>query len=488
VAGIIIKGMISVMKYFTRLILAAFLICVLFAPSDAAEDRIRVGIMAFDSKTPSVSQQQAAIISDVLTGQLASSKTIAVYERQQLEQIAAEQRLGMSGLVDINTAVEIGKIIGLQYVLLGSVTELEQGAGGFAVGFIGSATHEAKATIDARVINVTTGEIEVAISASGESKSEGTVFSYGGITGAQATFGDIEARAISDAVIKLAHRIRDSLGGESSHILTVEQSKCTINIGSTMGAKVGTTYLVYAEGRMIMDMDGTPLGRDKLPLAALKVTNVSGNFSECVVAAPSKSSVLARGDKIEPISAKELKNIKYPAKRPAEASRLSSDTMAALFGDGGGTPAPTKEAPTSASETPEVSSPASVSEPASDVLTPEPAVAATPSPARNLDFDPNQSTEEKVITAYAISEHDKNTLGIQQRGAFSLYRNKNYKGALRRFAELTEAYPSVNYLAAYWAGMSALKLKDKEGAAEWFDRAIKINRKYKPAIDEKAKL
>jgi TolA-binding protein len=266
-----------------------------------------------------------------------------------------------------------------------------------------------------------------------------------------------------------------------------------------MGAKVGATYLVYADGRQVLDMDGVPLGRDKIPLAALKITSTSGNFSECVVAAPSKASVLARGDKIEPRSSKELKDIPFPRERPRDATARSSDTMAALFGNDS---ASVRTGAVSPSETPALPAPDSpedletqevvpiTPEPLTREPLPENTQDTLPAATALLDFDPNESTDSKVIDTYLIADHEKRTLAIQQRGAYNMYKNKNYKGALESFSQLAEAYPSVNYLSAYWAGMSALKMKggSKEEAAKWFDMSIEINPNYQPSIDQKVKL
>jgi TolA-binding protein len=94
-----------------------------------------------------------------------------------------------------------------------------------------------------------------------------------------------------------------------------------------------------------------------------------------------------------------------------------------------------------------------------------------------------------VIKTYSISLPDQRTLEIQHRGAWNLYSKKNYKAALDKFSELVDAYPDDNYLSAYWAGMSALKIKGrKDEAASWFERALDINADYQPAIDELGKL
>lgn len=49
---------------------------------------------------------------------------LRVLERQNMQTILQEQRLALSGRMDESSAVEIGKMLGVQYVLLGQVTSL----------------------------------------------------------------------------------------------------------------------------------------------------------------------------------------------------------------------------------------------------------------------------------------------------------------------------------------------------------------------------
>ncbi|MDR2137068.1 MAG: hypothetical protein LBO68_02150 [Synergistaceae bacterium] len=102
--------------------------------------------------------------------------------------------------------------------------------------------------------------------------------------------------------------------------------------------------------------------------------------------------------------------------------------------------------------------------------------------------DADLSTDAAVIQSYpSLSAQDKNMLSIQHRSAYNLYTKKSYRKAYDAFSKLADDYKG-NYLSAYWAGVSALRQNKKTDAAKWFDRALEINPKYQPALDEKAKL
>lgn len=473
-------------------VLLVFFFCLLVTNAEASE-KIRLGVLRFESKADGVSDQQAEIITDLFTRELANSRTIAVYEREQLEHIGKEQRFGMSGLVDINTAVEVGRIAGLQYILLGSVTELTQNVSGGGVAFIGAAMHEARATINVRVIDVATSEVRLALSETGHSSNTTAVLALGDKAAfATSQFGGIQARAIADAVAKLGHSLRSGTTGEASHVLAVSNNTYILDVS----AKEGALYLVYAEGRSILDMSGRVLGRDKLPIAVLKVRD--SNYGHCVavLAEGCKGDLIRRGDKVEPVTKEKSKQLLSGKHFITDRPSMSSNTFEQIFG--GNQPLPE---PDPVSETPEVyssnvsyttTSPVDVIESVPSAPAPSPPPPLTPiaadAPRVIEGFDPNTSTDAKVIDTYPLSSTARNTLGIKQRGAYNIYRKGQYKKAFEIFVTLVDEDYHGNYLSAYWAGMSAMKLRSYKEAAKWFDRAILINPNYKPAVDARAKI
>jgi len=309
--------------------------------SAEASDKIRIGVLDFQSKADGVSHRQAQIITDLFTRELANSKSIAVYEREQLAKVGEEIKLSMSGLVDMNTAVEVGRIAGIQYILTGAVTELsgkKSGGGGYVpirgapiIGGIavGGGASRATATIDIRVIDTTTAEVVLALSESGSAVNTASAVAIAGFAAAEAEFGGLEARAIADAVTRLSNGVRGVLGDEYSRVVAVSGNNFTIDVGSTMGAKVGALYLVYADGAAIRGMDGELLGREKIPLAVLKVSSVSSQHSTCALVPGCTGKLIQRGDKIEPVAVGSTKNIKFATTRPAVSK--SSETLEELL-------------------------------------------------------------------------------------------------------------------------------------------------------------
>ena len=82
-------------------------------------------------------------VSAMLVTEFAVRDGLEVLERQQIQDLLQEQRLALSGRVDESSAVEIGKLLGVQYVFHGSVVSIAT-----------------QLRIDIRAVDVETSEIK----------------------------------------------------------------------------------------------------------------------------------------------------------------------------------------------------------------------------------------------------------------------------------------------------------------------------------------
>ena len=73
-------------------------------------------------------------ISDMLATALVKSGKFLVVERKDLEKVLDEQKLGASGIVTAETAPAMGRVLGVDMIVVGSVSELvEDGVTGYLV-------------------------------------------------------------------------------------------------------------------------------------------------------------------------------------------------------------------------------------------------------------------------------------------------------------------------------------------------------------------
>ncbi len=175
------------MRLFKRTFLT-FLTILLFLPSLSLAKGPRVAVFDFDfaavHKWWEWDWDIGKGISDMLVTELVNDGTYRVVERKALDKILAEQDFSTSDRANPETAAKIGKILGVKYIIIGSITTFgmdtkQVGVGGGAwsrslgIGAIGTKKTKAKVVINARMIDVDTGEIVAVAKGTGESKRSG---------------------------------------------------------------------------------------------------------------------------------------------------------------------------------------------------------------------------------------------------------------------------------------------------------------------------
>ena len=82
-----------------------------------------VGFAVVNVKSPWVAREFVDPVTRILEANLVKYPEIAVFTRKDLEEVLAEQKLELSGLVE--NPVELGRLVGVRYVLVGEITELD---------------------------------------------------------------------------------------------------------------------------------------------------------------------------------------------------------------------------------------------------------------------------------------------------------------------------------------------------------------------------
>ena len=171
---------------------------VVAAPAAAQSTRPTVAVLSFEYGTVqrwwSNNQDIGEGISDMIVDELVNDGSYRVIERKRLDAILAEQNFSNSERADpsAKTLAQIGKALGVKYLIVGSITKFgtEQsnrsfGGGGygsaFGLGQVGTSKGKANVAITARMIDTSTGEIMA--SAKGEGTSKRSGFLLGGAGG-----------------------------------------------------------------------------------------------------------------------------------------------------------------------------------------------------------------------------------------------------------------------------------------------------------------
>ena len=262
------------------------------AASAVAQPKRRVAVMNFDYAT--VRSSVAAVygtdqdigkgIADLIVENLVQSGKYSVIERKAIDKIMAEQNFSNSDRVDANSAAKIGRILGVDAIIMGSITQfgrddqskgvaggaMDRLGGRFGLGGVRRTQAKAVVGVSARMVNTDTAEILATAKGVGQSSRSGT--SLLGAGGGQIVGGGaadmtsknfantILGEAVNNAVVQLCGQLDYSAAKLPAKVFVLQGlvadasgGQLVINIGSRAGVKVGDRLQVRRKIRDVKD-------------------------------------------------------------------------------------------------------------------------------------------------------------------------------------------------------------------------------------------
>ncbi len=237
-----------------------------------------------------VNAKLAESVEEGVINELVNIKGAKVFTRTDLQKVLQEQKFQMSGLVDDNTAVRIGKLAGVRYVVTGAINnvdlkwvDLEDLKGGLqkhaglvgSVLAVGAASQEGwniSVTISVRMIDVETGEIITSKQVSGRHIIGKTPYpSYDALIGG---IKKASEKAIAD--LRPDYSKHFSPKGYIYEVRRSQDGKVRValtNMGTQQGVDKGTVLYVYTLEEVQDPIKGTKkCALSKLPVV-LKVSD-----------------------------------------------------------------------------------------------------------------------------------------------------------------------------------------------------------------------
>ncbi|OQX87046.1 hypothetical protein B6D60_04815 [candidate division KSB1 bacterium 4484_87] len=269
-----------------------------FAPYSGI--RKRVAVLDFENVSGFGTEKFGSAIADMLVSRLARSGRFILIERSSIQQILREQALGQSGVITEESAPQVGKLLGVETLVMGKIIYAGQQTGGgkikndedkwkFAlkatVGFV---------TISYRMVSVETGEVIFADNVSEKEIRPGiglqtkdydfdTMFDFD-----ETVVGIAVQKAINKIALKIAS-YADAIQWVGTVIQTKNDSIVYFKPGVASGIKRGQIFNVF---------DANPLaGR---PKARIKATGFIGD--KVTRARLVIGSNVARGDRVKLLS------------------------------------------------------------------------------------------------------------------------------------------------------------------------------------------
>ena len=261
-------------------------------------------------------------ICDLLVKHLVRDGSYTVIERRMLDKILAEQNFSTSDRANPATAAKVGKILGLDAIVVGSITQFGNetkttkiggaggGIGGFGIGGFGKSKSKAIVTIDARLIDVDTAEILAVADGKGESKRESTSLLGGGGSwhgwgagGVDFGSSDFEQTILGEAIKQAVEQLSAGVIAAKDKLQTrvvvveglvaaVDADSVVLNVGAKAGLKAGDQLSIERVTKEIKDpATGKVIRRMSSKIGVIAVSEVDDVSAVCRIVSGSDFKV-----------------------------------------------------------------------------------------------------------------------------------------------------------------------------------------------------
>jgi curli biogenesis system outer membrane secretion channel CsgG len=292
------------LKKVSFLLISVFLLVMLGSPV-WAQDLYSIAVLPFDDG--SIDENWwgdydigTGVADEFVTALLdLKPRQFRVMEREQIQMVLDEQQFGASGMVDASSAAQIGKILGVQFLLMGRVTEFSNKTAGGSLSLggkgLGLQTTTSRVVIDARLVDTTTAEIIVAAKGEGEKKQPNISLQYDWNTldfsseEFRATnLGKALREAVDKVVAALAKKVATyepaPIQGLTGLVAYADANRVILNIGAMNGVQEGMIFVVNKLIQEIKDpVTGEVIDAITEKVAELKVTEVKERTATCSI-------------------------------------------------------------------------------------------------------------------------------------------------------------------------------------------------------------
>ncbi len=269
-------------------------------------------------------------ISDLTVKYLVQDGTYSVIDRKAMDKILAEQNFSNSDRANPTSAAKLGKLLGVDAIIVGSVTQFGNdtkntnigggggGWGGYGIGGFGHKKTKAIVAVDARIINIDTAEIMAVAEGKGESSRESTSLLGGGSNwhgwgGGAVDFGssDFQQTILGEAVNAAVQQMSTELIADNPKleartisveglVAAVDGGQVILNVGGKAGLKKGDQLTVERVTREIKDpTTGAVIRRMTSQVGVITLTDVDDISA---VGTPVSGSGFKVGDAVKTVT------------------------------------------------------------------------------------------------------------------------------------------------------------------------------------------
>ncbi len=251
----------------------AIMFCFLAVSSAQADfKKTKIAVLDFSLQGQGYeTTDMGAIVAEWFITALVKEGRFDVVERALLQKIVAEQKLGITGVVDESSAAQLGRVLGVKIIISGSVLKLQN-----------------VLEVNARIIDVETGSI---IAAENVKSSSST--------------------SLQSLIVQMSQIIIKNFPLEG-YIVKRSGKNVTIDLGRLAGVREGMEFITFKEGNIIKHpRTGEVLDVEQIKTGKIKISSVRGKISTAVISKEEKGSKIKYGQLVKSVAGE----LKPPAKQ-----------------------------------------------------------------------------------------------------------------------------------------------------------------------------
>ncbi|MEN8189522.1 MAG: FlgO family outer membrane protein [Thermodesulfobacteriota bacterium] len=266
-------------------------LCMLPVLAQADFEKTKIAVLPFNLQGEKFeTDDMGKIVSEWLITAFVKDGRFEVIERKLLGQVLEEQQMVEAGVVNQDTAMEIGRLLGVKVIISGSVMKLGQ-----------------VIEVNSRIIDVSSAAIITA-----ENVRSTQVIS------------------LQELVFEMAEKIIKNFPLEG-YVANRDANQVVIDLGRLAGVKSGMHFMVYEEGDVVRHPKTDEILYVKqIKTGTIEITGVQTKISEGIIVEEVMPDAIKYGHFVKSVKRSEKKNGKeYTIVKAKGASHLFVDTLPA---------------------------------------------------------------------------------------------------------------------------------------------------------------
>jgi len=241
------------------------LMLLLMMPLTAGADfkKTKVAVLDFQLQGEGYeTKDMGMIVAEWFITALVKEGRFDVVERALLQKILSEQQMSISGIIDENSATQLGKILGVKVIISGSVMKLQN-----------------VLEVNSRIIDVETASIIAAENVKSTASTN-----------------------LQSLIVQMSEKIIKNFPLEG-YIVSRTGDTVAIDLGKRAGVQPDMEFMVFKEGKVIKHpKTGEVLDVEKIQTGKLKITSISQKIAQAQITEEGSSNAIAVGHMVKSIS------------------------------------------------------------------------------------------------------------------------------------------------------------------------------------------